>query len=549
MAEKISEPRVKIMEDERNEKSIFFGPLSDNEVIKHINSLKNGTSTGEDGIPVSLLKTNHVYLMKPLKHLINSIFNTGIYPKIFKNSIIIPIHKSGDKKLKTNYRPIALTSTLSKFIEKCIKDRLWSFFKKEKLISQQQFGFQEGQSSEDAISEVTNFIVGNFNEGFKTLAVFLDLSKAFDTVDHGILLTKLEKIGIRGLTLKLIESYLSERTQVVKLDEHKSSSKPVECGVPQGTVLGPLLFLVYVNSLTKVSKESRVICFADDTVVLVRDCTWNRTFDKAGREMSKIKHWLDSNLLTLNVEKTQFITFSMTSRGLPDMENMTLHETDCQGNISPCSCAHIIRRNDSIKYLGIYFDQCMAWYNHIQFTNRKLRNILYKFYELRQVVPTGILKIIYKSLVESVLSYGITAWGASCSNNLYPLMITQKYIIKVMLFKKKLYATHKLFNEAKLLNIRQLYIRNIIRFSYKNPMYNCYVSHPANTRSKSKNNLNLPNTLYSSTQRHMSYTIPKILNLIPAHFKQTSYFKIRNIINDWIVGNYGNICGRIPWFT
>lgn len=547
LAGEINVPSVKTRETKKHTRTIFLNPITDNELILQINDLKNGSVGGEDGVSVEILKSNHVYLIKPIRHLVNGVFSTGVFPDIFKKSIIIPIYKSGEKKEKTNYRPIALTSTISKIIEKCIKLRLYQFLEREKLLSPFQFGFREGHSAEDAIAEVTDFIVGSFNEGYKPLAVFLDLSKAFDTVEHHTLLQKLENFGIRGIALELFKSYLSNRTQSVKIRDSISQSGVVECGVPQGTVLGPILFLIYVNSITQMANNGRIICFADDTALLVRDRTWRGAFDKCEEAMAQIKHWLDSNLLTLNSDKTHFLTFSKTKRDLPDKEYFVLHNNNCKIKTT-CKCNQKITRKDNIKYLGVFFDQCMTWQNHVNYVNKKLRSLLYKFYELRQVLPYCMIKNLYQALVESILTYGITAWGASCKNVLKSLFVTQKYILKIMLFKKKRYSTTLLFKEANILSLRQLYIKNIIRFSFSNPKFNNIISHHSiGTRANKNNNLNLPKALFSSTQRHISFILPKIINVLPNYLKvNVNYNKIKNRIDSWIVENFGDICKRIP---
>lgn len=547
LSEKIVIPNDILTDKKQTNSTIIFDPISDNDLIMEINSLKNGAAGGGDDVAVNMVKRNHRYLLTPLKHLVNGVFGCGVFPAVFKNSIVIPVYKSGSKTEINNYRPIALTSTISKIIEKCIKLRLCNFLETENLLSNAQFGFRRGRNTEDAIAEVTDFIVSGFNEGLKTLAVFLDLSKAFDTVKHHILLEKLKNYGIRGSAQNLFRTYLENRTQVVKIGNSASSARRVECGVPQGTVLGPILFLIYVNSLTSVDIVSKILCFADDTVLLIRDRTWQDAFDGCERTMSKIKQWLDSNLLTLNTEKTSFLAFSKTARGLPDRNSIKLHKFDCRFD-DTCDCELEIMRKDNVKYLGVYFDQCMTWHNHVQYVNQKLRNLLFRFYELREVVAQKTLKVYYQALVESVINYGITAWGAACDSVLQPLIITQKYILKVMLFKGKRFSTELLFRESGLLNIRQLYIKNVIRFSSRNKKYNNIISHHTiGTRYNLNDNFTVPNTLFLATQRHISFTLPKILNVIPNNLKDCNYNRVKKRLDSYIIERYEQICNQIPW--
>ena len=260
--------------------SLFLGPIRESELIEIIRSLKNGASFACDGISNKIIKDHHLFLVKPLLHLVNTVLATGKYPKIFKESIIIPLHKSGSKKLMNNYRPIALNSNVSKIIEKCIKLRLMNFAESKKLISPDQFGFRESRGIDDALIRVANHVSLSLDNKEKCLLIFLDLKKAFDTVSHHILLDKLYKFGLRGTTQTLIKSYLEDRTQKVKIGEHISNSCLVRCGVPQGTVLGPILFTVYINSMLSLLNEGEMVCYADDTVLLFRDACWQLVMRK-----------------------------------------------------------------------------------------------------------------------------------------------------------------------------------------------------------------------------------------------------------------------------
>lgn len=256
LAEKIERPTTDLAGDhgDLRDGSFFLAPITRNEIIMAISHLKSSKARGEDGISVELLKRYHLQLLAPLEHLINLVFSSGVYPKIFKNAVIVPIYKTGDKKEIGNYRPIAITSNIGKIIEKCIAQRLNKFLCENRILSESQFGFRDGTGTEDALFRLTDFITSNLNRGLKTVAIFLDLTRAFDTVAHQVLLDKMYSVGIRGKPLELFESYLTERTQCVKINGTVSSQRSVRLGVPQGTVLGPILFLIYINTLLKIEK-------------------------------------------------------------------------------------------------------------------------------------------------------------------------------------------------------------------------------------------------------------------------------------------------------
>ena len=200
-------------------------------------------------------------------------------------------------------------------------------------------------------------MIDNFNHGYKTVGIFIDLARACDTVAHQVLLKKLENIGIRGVALKLFESYLKHRTQQVKINKVLSKKGEVEVGVPQGTVLGPVLFSIYINDLMNVLTENDgcIICYADDSAILIKAKTWQSAYEKAENYITLVKLWLDQNLLTLNETKTNFISFSMTNKDNNYIPNLIIHNAECLSNeVINCGCNGKIKPTNYIKYLGVY---------------------------------------------------------------------------------------------------------------------------------------------------------------------------------------------------
>ncbi|RVE42775.1 hypothetical protein evm_012599 [Chilo suppressalis] len=281
------------------------------------------------------------------------------------------------------------------------------------LISSLQFGFTSGKSTDDAILEVTSFISTNLDQGNKCVGIFLDLAKAFDTVSIPSLLCKLEHIGIRGLQLQLFREYLSNRTRCVGIGGNVSGFLEIEYGVPQGSVLSPILFLIYINDLLGLHlSQGKLICYADDTALLFSANTWNKVFDVAQRGFNDVCDRLRQNTLTLNPEKTQYITFTMRSSGLPfDEFNLKIHSCD-NPHTQPCTCV-TLRKAVSVRYLGLLIDYSLSFREHIMLLTNRVRKLIYVFKSLRHVADFDLLRKVYLSLCQSVLTYGITAWGGA----------------------------------------------------------------------------------------------------------------------------------------
>ena len=247
--------------------SFFLKPMANHEVLALINKLKLNKSTGPNHTPHKFIKIGKHVISPILTSLINLSFQSGVFPKCLKHSDVIPIYKSGDKQAPNNYRPISLTSPFAKILERCICTQLNSFFDKNKLIHPDQFGFQKNTSTEMAISKVYQTLSENIDNKLNTCAIFLDIRKAFDSVNHQILISKLSNMGVRGIPLTLLESFLTNRSQSVTLNNATSTSRSTICGVPQGSVLGPLFFLCYINDLPQVTSFHTTL-FADDACLI-----------------------------------------------------------------------------------------------------------------------------------------------------------------------------------------------------------------------------------------------------------------------------------------
>ena len=434
--------------------SMYLFNTSVEEVLKLISLLKLSKAPGMDGISNYIIKITADIIAPILTTLFNDCQKKGIFPDPLKIAKIVPIHKGGPKDNPTNYRPISLLPQIGKIFEKILEKRIVKFCNKYNIITSHQFGFRKGFSTELAVLKIKSILLKNLDQKKHTCTIFLDLAKAFDSVDHNILLKKLEKYGIRGTPLKLIRSYLSGRQHLVRVGNSESELRILDIGVPQGSVLGPLLFLLFINDLPNCSKF-KVLLFADDTCLSLESNNFKQLQKEANKELKKINRWLTINKLTLNISKSKFMIVKRHTKD--NIENVQLKINGKK-----------LERCSSYKYLGIYIDEKLEWKTHVKYVCEKVGRASGMLARLRYCVNRDLLKEVYYALVSSHLSYCNIVWGKASKGVLKPLVQLHEKIIRIMSFCP--YGTHEtahIFADMNILNINQINTLEKAKFIYK----------------------------------------------------------------------------------
>lgn len=329
---------------------------------------------------------------------------------------------------------------------------------------------------------------------------------------------------MRGVSNNLFKSYLENRSQVVRINQIYSEKLPIEFGVPQGSVLGPILFNIYINNLFNIDTRGDIIGFADDTVILYTANTWLELKETAESDFLKIHKWLKYKILTLNVEKTCYLPFYCNNLTSP---------TFSQLKINAINNSYEINAVNAVKYLGVFLDSNMKWDIHIKYVCKKLRSLLSKFRYLTNVLTLNQLTILYYSLIESHIRYGLAAWGGALKTYIHPLQVLQKYHLKIIYKKNRRFPSDELFNISKVLEVRQLYYKKIVtHYHYKKNIY-IFPIHDHNTRQKQFQILPLMQKAIG--QRSYAFVGPKFYNRLPEDIKEiNNNYKFKKKLNKYV---------------
>jgi hypothetical protein len=441
--------------------SIFIEPVEPSNLIDIVNKMKPKTSSGHDEISTKMIKQTINHIILPLTHIINKSLTTGIVPKQLKIAKVIPVYKSSNHDQLKNYRPISLLPAFSKIFEKVMFNKIMSYLNSKQIFYEHQYGFRSKHSTIHPILHLLNTCaeVNNRQPKKLTMSIFCDLSKAFDVINHDILMHKLEFYGIRGIAKTWLSNYLTERKQYVEIENNKSNMCSIECGVPQGSILGPLLYLIYVNDISKSTTEN-ILSFADDTSLFISDSNIDNLFQRANTEINNLFNWFCANRLSLNPSKTKYIIIKSpkhqcSTAGLHVMiNNTTLSQVGKEYD------------EQSTKFLGVHIDECLSWKYHLQHVNKKISRSLWIMKQVKNILPADSMRTLYFTLIHPHITYGILAWGNASKSVLNRTIILQKRAVR--LINRATYNSHTepLFKHVKILKLNDQYEYEVALFMY-----------------------------------------------------------------------------------
>ena len=436
----------------RNESSMYITPTSEIEVVNIVKQLKGKKSSDINNLDMNFVKQIITSISKPFAHICNMSLNAGEFPDGMKIAKVVPLYKSGDKAFFSNYRPVSLLPQFSKILEKIFCVRMVNFVNKCNLLHESQYGFREKRSTSLALCELVEQLTDAADRKEVSIGVFVDLKKAFDTLNHDVLLRKLEHYGIRGVPLQWLSSYLSNRKQYVKYNGCESSFLGITCGVPQGSVTGPILFILYINDICNASQRLKMVLFADDTNGFCSGKELSDLVKTVNFELQKLNTWFKLNKLSLNIEKTSYMVFA----------------NNCIPDVLPIKVGNkVLNRVYETKFLGVYIDCKLKWKCQISSVCSKLSKCLAVLSKATEVLDKKCLKLLYNSLFFPYMNYCCEVWGNAYKSSLATLIVLQKRAIRVICKVKKRDHTNVLFKSCGILPFKDLVNFKIAVLMYK----------------------------------------------------------------------------------
>ena len=535
LASKIPVISSNVNHNDTAQSSFDFTSVTEDEVLKILMSMKNKKSMGFDGIPMQILKMSTPVIIPSLTHLFNKSLANGVFPSQWKIAKLIPLFKSGDKSSPANYRPIALLPCVSKVLEKIVQKQLTNYLKVNNLLCAAQSGFRDKHSTTTALLKVTDDWLSAIDRGLYTGAIFIDLKKAFDTVDHFIMLQKLKQMGFSDACITWFKSYLTKRKVVTFFNSSLSESSDIHHGVPQGSILGPVLFVIYINDIVKQVKNCSIELYADDTVLYFSHHDPSRIENILNNDLQRVYDWMCVNKLSLNLQKTE--SFLIGSRTMLARRKFLCIKL----------CGQPIKHKETVKYLGLTLDQQLKWDVHIDVLFGKASKLVNYLSRLRHILNETCLKLIYNSLILPLFDYADLVYDSSNLQHTMKLQKLQNRAGRIILginpYKHvSNHAIHQILNWETLLIRRKKHINTMV-FKCLHDLSAPYLKESFKFASRSyslrsNGNLSLPKPKTEYCRRAFLYRGASNYNDLPQETKSCSSLITFNEMMNEIIPKY-----------
>jgi hypothetical protein len=495
-------------------------------VLKVISKLNVNKATGPDNISNLILKNTATSLTEPLTKIFNISMRSGIFPEDWKLAHLSPIPKISNPKSKTNFRPISLLSCMSKVMERIIFEEMYQYFMDNNLLIIENSGFKKGDGTVNQLIHIVHNIYKGIDQKHDICMIFLDISKAFDRVYHDGLIFKLKQLGIEGKLLEWLKSYITSRKQKVVLNGQSSGIKTINAGVPQGSILAPLLFLVFVNDITR-NINSKIYLYADDTSIQ-REIVGPQDFETINNDLQTLSNWASQWRVQFNANKTKFIYFSL-KRNIPPLPVLYLNNTP-------------IEQIDCHKHLGLTLDSRLEWKAHIENISSRVSKTINSMKRIRWLIPRHTLEIVYKSLVRSVIDYGDIIYSSMSQSLSQKLEKIQRDAALTCTGAIRLTNHEKILKELgwEPLSTRRQNHQLVMFFKMRNQITPNYLSElipqTISSRRSDLRNRNDYVVPFARTERFKNYfsiVVVKMWNNLPEHAKShTSLPIFKKYLND-----------------
>jgi len=512
-----------------NPNSFYFHPTYATEIENIISSLRNTAPQQHDKIPVRILKIIKKLISPHLSTLINESIQSGTVPRNLKVAKVIPLHKSGDQLMLSNYRPISLLPAMSKIFEKVIHSRISSFLEKYNRLHPSQFGFRSSRNTSSAIQVILHNIYHSMEKRLIAANVYLDFAKAFDTVPHDIILAKLRYHGIRGQTLNWFESYLSDRTQFVSLGEAQSSPDPVTRGVPQGSILGPLLFIIMINDLFG-SHNLNMVSYADDTTLITDASSTDELHSKIVTALQNVCRWTNANMLKLNISKTKYTIFTnkknINGLGPISVDNQL---------VTPCQ---------EYKILGLTLDASLSFKTHVGKVCRRLAFCTHILRKLGNGINRKVKRTIYCPYADPHIRYCLEYYGNTFKKYTKHVLKHQKTLFKMIAGGRSLASDgNSSFPEPYLLNYDSLLkyqisclMFKLVKNQFELPLADTFTRVPDSPyQLRNSCTLALPQIRLEKSKQSLHWTGTKVWNSIPAQIKDMPFSSFKKNLKSYLL--------------